>query len=77
MKKFLFTVLVVFNVFMIAGCSDDDDGGDGAAFPTDLLGTYNVTFFGTQVTNVRPDNAFAKLFYVTNNCEEATRLFTN
>lgn len=74
MKKFLFTVLVFLNVFMIAGCSDSNDD-NGVAFPADLLGTYNVTFFGTQVTNVRPDNAFAKLYYVTNNCEEATKLF--
>ncbi len=79
MKKFLFTVLVFLNVFMIAGCSDSNDdnggGGNGVAFPADLLGTYNVTFFGTQVTNVRPDSTFAKLYYVTNNCEEATKLF--
>ena len=85
MKKFLFTVLVVFNVFMIAGCSDsdDDNGGGGAAFPAaDLLGTYNVTFFGTQVTNVRDYDAsasfiagMADLLYVSNDCAKAKELY--
>lgn len=79
MKKFLFTVLVVFNVFMIAGCSDsdDDNGGGGAAFPADLLGTYNVTFFGTQVTNVQPSTYtnLATLLYISNNCAKAKELF--
>lgn len=84
MKKFLFIVLVVFNVFMIAGCSDsNDDNGGGAAFPAaDLLGTYNVTFFGTQVTNVRDYDesaAFiedmADLLYVSNDCAKAKELY--
>lgn len=87
MKKFLFIVLVVFNVFMIAGCSDsNDDNGGGAAFPAaDLLGTYNVTFFGTQVTNVRDYDesdesadfiaSMADLFYVSNDCAKAKELY--
>ena len=97
MKKFLFIVLVVFNVFMIAGCSDsnddngggaafpaaDDDNGGGAAFPAaDLLGTYNVTFFGTQVTNVRDYDesaafiaGMADLLYVSNDCAKAKELY--
>lgn len=81
MKKFLFTVLVVFNVFMIAGCSDsdDDNGGGGAAFPADLLGTYNVTFFGTQVTNAQGDNELvvnmADILYVSNDCVKAKELY--
>lgn len=87
MKKFLFIVLVVFNVFMIAGCSDsNDDNGGGAAFPAaDLLGTYNVTFFGTQVTNVRDYDEsdesaaliadMADLFYVSNDCAKAKELY--
>lgn len=82
MKKFLFIVLVVFNVFMIAGCSDsNDDNGGGAAFPAaDLLGTYNVTFFGTQVTNVRDHDesaiaGMANLFYVSNDCAKAKELY--
>lgn len=84
MKKFLFIVLVVFNVFMIAGCSDsNDDNGGGAAFPAaDLLGTYNVTFFGTQVTNVRDYDEsadfilrMADLLYVSNDCAKAKELY--
>lgn len=83
MKKFLFTVLVFFNVFMIAECSDsNDDNGGGAAFPADLLGTYNVTFFGTQVTNVRDydESAYsiagmADLMYVSNDCAKAKELY--
>lgn len=84
MKKFLFIVLVVFNVFMIAGCSDsNDDNGGGAAFPAaDLLGTYNVTFFGTQVTNVRDYDesaafieGMADLLYVSNDCAKAKELY--
>lgn len=86
MKKFLFTVLVFLNVFMIAGCSDSNDdnggGGNGVAFPADLLGTYNVTFFGTQVTNVRDYDAsastianMADLLYVSNDCAKAKELY--
>lgn len=84
MKKFLFIVLVVFNVFMIAGCSDsNDDNGGGAAFPAaDLLGTYNVTFFGTQVTNVKYHDesaafiaSMADLLYVSNDCAKAKELY--
>ncbi|MDE7315530.1 MAG: hypothetical protein K2N11_07480, partial [Mucispirillum sp.] len=69
----------------IAGCSDDDNGGDGAAFPTDLLGTYNVTFFGTQVTNAKPSDpndesasfyvSMADLLYVSNDCAKAKELY--
>lgn len=84
MKKFLFTILVVFNVFMIAGCSDsDDDNGGGASFPAaDLLGTYNVTFFGTQVTKVRDYDesssflaGMADIMYVSNDCAKAEELY--
>ena len=84
MKKFLFIVLVVFNVFMIAGCSDsNDDNGGGAAFPAaDLLGTCNVTFFGPQVTNVRDYDesaafiaGMADLLYVSNDCAKAKELY--
>lgn len=81
MKKFLFTVLVFLNVFMIAGCSDSNDD-NGVAFPADLLGTYNVTFFGTQVTNVRDYDAsastianMADLLYVSNDCAKAKELY--
>lgn len=66
---------------MIAGCSDSNDD-NGVAFPADLLGTYNVTFFGTQVTNVRDYDAsastianMADLLYVSNDCAKAKELY--
>lgn len=80
MKKFLFTILVVFNVFMIAGCSDSDDDNGG---PTDnLFGTYNVTSFGTQLTNAKADDSnsefflsYADVMYVSNDCAKAKELY--
>ena len=68
MKKFLFTVLVVFNVFMIAGCSDssdDNNGGNGSnTIISSLQGTYDIEFFytdggGLAVITTDCDNASA------------------
>lgn len=86
MKKFLFTILTCFSVFLIAGCSDDSDDNKKAQVPEDLLGTYKVTFFGTQVLNPRDCNdsgtggcafvlGYADLLYVSNDCDKAKELY--
>ena len=49
--------------------------------PETLNGKYEVTFFGTQVTNVQSSNAFlagmADLFYISNDCVKAQELYPN
>lgn len=75
MKKSLLLILsLLFAAFALTGCSEDDKK-DKSEVTSELTGTYKITFFGTQVTNVNPDNAFAKMFYITNNCEKAKELY--
>lgn len=88
-KSFLFLLVSIMTVFLIAGCADDttskggtgnNDGGS-ATFPEELnslLGTYEVTFFGSQVTNVRDGGilaSMADMFYISNDCTKAKELY--
>ncbi|MCI6474311.1 MAG: hypothetical protein MSA07_01275 [Mucispirillum sp.] len=47
--------------------------------PETLNGTYNVTFFGTQVTKVQGDEplitSMAEKYYISNNCTKAQQLY--
>lgn len=63
-------------------------GFDAADFITDVfptsdfskfVGTYEVNFFGSEVTNVRPAEqaGFATMFYISNDCAKATELYPN
>ena len=48
--------------------------------PETLNGKYEVTFFGTQVTNVQSSSPFAgmaDLFYISNDCVKAQELYPN
>lgn len=91
-KSFLFLLISIMTVFLIAGCAEDTTtGGDTTppsatpvdpAKPETLNGTYEVTFFGSQVTNVRDsqNEALAKaadLFYISNDCTKAKELYPN
>ena len=97
-KSFLFLLISIMTVFLIAGCADDttsNNGGTGnngggsvpstntpvdPAKPETLNGNYEVTFFGSEVTNVRvtsgsiPENTYSA-FYISNDCAKATELF--
>lgn len=91
-KSFLILLSSILAVFLITGCADDttsnnggtgNNGGGSVTFPEELnslLGTYEVTFFGSQVTNVRvtsgvmPADTYSA-FYISNDCAKATELF--
>lgn len=89
-KSFLFLLISIMTVFLIAGCADDttkDNGGSTTpptntpvdpAKPETLNGTYEVTFFGSQVTNARDGSGmegFADMFYISNDCTKAQELY--
>ena len=91
-KSFLLLLISIMTVFLIAGCADDTTKGDGGNGETpsgtpltpemleQLKGTYKVTFFGSQVTNVRDiQNEFtanmANAFYISNDCTKAKELY--
>lgn len=91
-KSFLFLLISIMTVFLIAGCAEDTTtGGDTTppsntpvdpAKPETLNGTYEVTFFGSQVTNIRDkQNEFmagmADMFYISNDCTKAKELYPN
>ena len=92
MKKSLLLILAsLFAIFALAGCAEEEKNDTPAPIPNTpvdltkpetLNGNYEVTFFGSQVTNVRdanPDNPFlgsmADLFYISNNCDKAKELY--
>lgn len=83
MKKSLLLILAsLFAVFALAGCAEDSKNDTPAptpgSVPSELAGTYNVTFFGSQVTNVRdadPLGSMADMFYISNDCAKAKELY--
>ncbi len=64
-KSFLFLLISIMTVFLIAGCAEDTTKGEGENGETpsgtsltpemleQLKGNYDVTFFGSQVINAR------------------------
>lgn len=91
MKKSLFIILsCILAAFIITGCSEDSDNNSGNSTGTEggnttpdynkeLTGTYEITFFGTQVTNARGELSYlvnmADLMYVSNDCAKAKELY--
>ena len=91
MKKSLFIILsCMLAAFIITGCSEDSDNNSGNSTGTEggnttpdynkeLTGTYEITFFGTQVTNAKGNNetivGMADLMYVSNDCAKAKELY--
>lgn len=90
----LFSIMTVFLIAGCAedttnggGNSDNSstgnpgDNGTGNNVPEELkslLGTYEVTFFGSQVTNVRDGGilvSMADMFYISNDCTKAKELY--
>ena len=89
MKKSLLLILAsLFAIFALAGCAEEEKNDTPAPIPNTpvdltkpetLNGNYEVTFFGSQVTNVRDADPFvgsmANLFYISNNCDKAKELY--
>lgn len=90
-KSFLFLLISIMTVFLIAGCADDTTKGDGENGETpsgtpltpemleQLKGNYDVTFFGSQVINARNGSelllGMADLAYISNDCAKAAELY--
>ncbi len=77
MKKSLFIILsCMLAAFIITGCSEDSDNNN---YSKELTGTYEITFFGTQVTNAKVNNetivGMADLMYISNDCAKAKELY--
>lgn len=90
MKKSLFIILsCMLAAFIITGCSEDSDNNSGNSstgteggnttldYSKELTGTYEITFFGTQVTNAKGDAmaGMADLMYISNDCAKAKELY--
>ena len=92
MKKSLFIILsCMLAAFIITGCSEDSDNNSGNSstgteggnttldYSKELTGTYEITFFGTQVTNAKGNNetivGMADLMYISNDCAKAKELY--
>lgn len=84
MKKSLLLILAsLFAVFALTGCAEDSKNDTPAptpgSVPSELAGTYNVTFFGSQVTNAKSDNPVfattADALYISNDCVKAAELY--
>ena len=81
MKKSLFIILsCMLAAFIITGCSEDTEGGNTTLdYSKELTGTYEITFFGTQVTNAKGNNetivGMADLMYISNDCAKAKELY--
>lgn len=84
MKKSLLLILAsLFAIFALTGCAEDSKNDTPAptpgSVPSELAGTYNVTFFGSQVTNAKSDNPVfattADALYISNDCVKAAELY--
>lgn len=81
MKKSLFIILsCMLAAFIITGCSEDTEGGNTTLdYSKELTGTYEITFFGTQVTNAKGNNEtivdMADSMYISNDCAKAKELY--
>lgn len=79
MKKSLFIILsCMLAAFIITGCSTEG-GNTTLDYSKELTGTYEITFFGTQVTNAKGNNetivGMADLMYISNDCAKAKELY--
>ena len=86
MKKSLLLILAsLFAIFALTGCAEDSKNNNGGTTPTtpgtvpaEYAGTYEVVFFGSQVTNVRDAGSLgsmADMFYISNDCAKAAELY--
>ncbi len=82
MKKSLFIILsCMLAAFIITGCSEDSEtegGNTTLDYSKELTGTYEITFFGTQVTNAKGNNeivGMADFMYISNDCAKAKELY--
>lgn len=79
-KSLLFILASLIAIFALTGCADEPAKEEGnKPLPAELqeyLGTYTVTFFGSQVTNATGSLAsMAEMFYISNDCKKAEELY--
>lgn len=86
MKKSLLLILAsLFAIFALAGCAEEEKNDTPATTPNTpvdltkpetLNGNYEVTFFGSQVTNAPAGmEMFLSAAYISNDCVKAAELY--
>lgn len=80
MKKTLLLLIITVSLFIITGCADIPSIDNIPEEFKNIEGTYNITFFGSEITNLHGASN-ADLFetynnyYISNNCQKASELF--
>lgn len=88
MKKIFLLLSIAVILFLFTGCAEEKSSLNTDSLPVDnipeefknLAGTYNIIFFGSELTNLN-DAMNIDLFetynnyYISNNCQKAQELF--
>lgn len=88
MKKIFLLLSIAVILFLFAGCAEEKSSLNTDSLPVDniseefknLAGTYNIIFFGSELTNLNnPINIDLfetyNNYYISNNCQKAQELF--
>lgn len=88
MKKIFLLLSIAVILFLFTGCAEEKSSLNTDSLPVDniseefknLAGTYNIIFFGSELTNL--NNAINidlfetyNNYYISNNCQKAQELF--
>lgn len=88
MKKIFLLLSIAVILFLFTGCAEEKSSLNTDSMPVDnipeefknLAGTYNIIFFGSELTNL--NNAINidlfetyNNYYISNNCQKAQELF--
>ena len=88
MKKIFLLLSIAVILFLFTGCAEEKSSLNTDSMPVDnipeefknLAGTYNIIFFGSELTNL--NNAINidlfetyNNYYISNNCQKANELF--
>ena len=88
MKKIFLLLSIAVILFLFTGCAEEKSSLNTDSLPVDnipeefknLAGTYNIIFFGSELTNL--NNAINidlfetyNNYYISNNCQKANELF--
>lgn len=88
MKKTLLLLIITVSLFIITGCAEEKSS-KSADIPSidnipeefkNIEGTYNITFFGSEITNLHGASNVDLFetynnYYISNNCQKASELF--
>lgn len=88
MKKTLLLLIITVSLFIITGCAEEKSS-KSADIPSidnipeefkNIEGTYNITFFGSEITNLHGASNVDLFetynnYYISNNCQKAQELF--